>query len=93
VIPGQNCPRWCALGDHELRGPGYHRSTSVTVGEKVRHKGRGQVSAWLEQDRTGPTWLGILAAHMAAVSVEIPLTDAALLGEGIWALLDLAEAN
>lgn len=97
MIRGQFCPDWCALVDHP-DGPFCHRSARLSFGAPTRHVGRGQITVWLRQYRSGvkagPVWLGVHTAHMApGATVELTLEQAAAFHEGMAALLDVACAG
>jgi hypothetical protein len=81
---------WCT-GEH-ANGAGIplHRSAVIRVGPQPRHRGRGQVTVWLEAGGDGPVWLAVQAAHMASVTVELGQGDGQQLAAAITTLLVLA---
>ena len=82
-------PPWCARQDHDQL-PHLHRSAAIRVGPEPRHRGRGQVIAYLEAADGGPVWVAVCAAHMASVTVQLDLADAVLLRDGLNRLIEAA---
>ncbi|GIM88736.1 hypothetical protein Ato02nite_005290 [Paractinoplanes toevensis] len=90
MIPGQNCPVWCRLDDHELDGPDFHRSARWRFGARSKPADRGEAGVWLTQKSHGPVWLAVQAAHMTTASVDLNIKDAAALWLRLGELLEQA---
>lgn len=75
-------PSWC-VGGHD---GGRHRSAPVVVG---RREDGGQVSAWLVESSGKPTRVGLNVAHLAGLSVEVPVVVAAEFVAKLITLLNL----
>lgn len=78
-------PSWCT-GVHDPTRR-VHKSAPVKVGDK---RDGGQVTIWLKEIPGRPTVVGLNAAHMGGLSIEVPPAVAAELVAKLTDLLDLA---